>query len=216
MPRADADPPPPDASAVPVQTVELLGRARHGDAEATSELWRRYGARVRGLAAVRMGRALVDLNDTEDIVQETMLTALQKLDQFRGGEGSLVCWLATIVESHVQDAQRSARAHKRGGGLVQRRADLGVTTLSGLGVADAGASPSQVVAAGELDGRLERALLGLDATLRQVVYCRLVLDMEHAEIAAVLGLAGGDSARALFHKAVARLRERLDGGAPAG
>ncbi|HEX6812355.1 MAG TPA: sigma-70 family RNA polymerase sigma factor [Planctomycetota bacterium] len=213
---ADADPPPRVDGALPLQTVELLDRVRAGNGDAIGELFRRYGPRVRGLAAVRMGRSLVDMHDCDDVVQETMLAALRKLDQFRGGEGSLVCWLATIVETHVQNAQRSARTHKRGGGLVQRRADLGVTTISNLGAADAGASPSQVAAAGELDGRLERALLGLDASLRQIVYCRLVLDMGHAEIAAVLGLASGDSARALFHKAVVRLRERLDGGAAAG
>jgi RNA polymerase sigma-70 factor (ECF subfamily) len=197
---------------MPLPTVELLARARAGDGGAIGELCTRYGPRVRGLAAVRLGRSLVDLHDCEDIVQETLLTALQRLDRFRGGEGSLVCWLATIVETHVHDARRSARAVERGGGAVQRRADLGVTTLAGLAPAAADPSPSHAAAAGELDGRLERALLGLDATARQVVYCRLVLDMDHAEIAAVLGLASGDSARALFHKAVARLRERLDAG----
>jgi RNA polymerase sigma factor (sigma-70 family) len=213
--RADADPPLRRAPLPAAATVELLDRARAGDGEAIGELFGRYAPRVRGLVAVRMGRALVDLHDCDDIVQEALLVALRKLDQFHGGDGSLVCWLAAIVESRVQDARRSAQAQKRGSGLVQRRADLGVTTLSGLPVAAAGPSPSQAAAAGELDGRLERALLGLDTTSRQVVYCRLVLDMEHAAIAEALALASADSARALFHKAVARLRGRLDGGAPA-
>ena len=47
-------------------------------------------------------------------------------------------------------------------------------------------------------------------SLRQVVYCRLVLDMDHHEIAAELALASADSARALFHKALGRLRTQLD------
>jgi RNA polymerase sigma factor (sigma-70 family) len=93
-----------------------------------------------------------------------------------------------------------------------RRADLGVTTIAGLAGADRAASPSQAAGAAELDAQLERALLALGTPQRQIVYCRLVLEMGFAEIAADLGIASADSARALFHKAMAKLRERLDAG----
>ena len=55
---------------------------------------------------------------------------------------------------------------------------------------------------------LEEGRIG--SPLREVVYHKLVLEMDHADIAAELGLANADSARALFHKALARLRERLE------
>jgi len=192
-------------------TLALLVRARAGDRDAAAELCERYAPRVRGLAALRLGSTLVDLSDCEDIVQETLLTALRRIESFRpGSEGRFVAWLASIVESRIQDARRNGRAQKRGGGAVHRRADLGVTTLSSLGGADPARSPSEIAAGAELDGHLERALLGLGSPLREVVYHRLVLDLEHDEIAAELGLASADSSRALFHKALARLRERLD------
>ena len=95
---------------------------------------------------------------------------------------------------------------------MHRRADLGITTLSALAGPDSRPSPSQEVAAGELDPQLEHALLALGSPLRQIVFSRLVLDMSHAEIAAELGLASADVARAMFHKALARLRDRLDPG----
>ncbi|MBK8100709.1 MAG: hypothetical protein IPK26_26780 [Planctomycetes bacterium] len=194
-------------------TAELITRARTGDAAAREWLCRHWLPRVRGLAAVRMGRTLLDLCDDDDIVQETMLAALRGLDQLEPRpDGSLVGWLARIVEHKVANAARQGGAARRGGGQVQRRADLGVSTLSGLAGADAGRSPSQEAAAHELDPALERALLALGSPRRELVYCRLVLELDFATIAQDLGLANGDSARALFHKALAVLRERLGAG----
>lgn len=192
-------------------TLALVVRAQDGDRDAAAELCARYAPRVRGLAALRLGSTLVDMSDCEDIVQETMVTALRSLDSFRpDSEGRFIAWLASIVESRIQDARRSGSAQKRGGGAVHRRADLGITTLSVLGGADAARSPSEAAGAAELDGRLERALLGLGSPLREVVYHKLVLEMDHTEIAATLGLANADSSRALLSKALARLRERLE------
>ncbi|MBL8747654.1 MAG: sigma-70 family RNA polymerase sigma factor [Planctomycetes bacterium] len=202
----------PDAPRQPdAATLALVVRAQGGDRDAVAELCARYTPRVRGLTALRLGSTLVDMNDFDDIVQETMLTALRNLHGFRAeSEGRFIAWLASIAESRILDARRSGHAQKRGGGAVQRRADLGVTTISSLGGGDPARSPSEVASAVELDGRLERALLGLGSPLREIVYHKLVLEMEHAEIAAELGLASADSSRALFSKALARLRERLD------
>jgi RNA polymerase sigma-70 factor (ECF subfamily) len=187
-----------------------LRRVQAGDAAAVADVAARLTPRVRGLAAVRMGRALVDVVDSDDIVQEAMLAVMAHLDRFEArSEGELVCWLATIVESRIHNAARAARADKRGRGQVQRRADLGITTLSQLGPAAAAPSPSAELAAGELDADLERALLALGDPQRQIVYCRLVLDMSFAEIAAALPLKNADVARATFHKALERLRARL-------
>ena len=197
----------------PTETIELLRRARGGDGAAVNELFTRYAPRVRGLAAVRMGRSLVDLVDCDDIVQEALMTALDHIERFEPrSEGSLIAWLATIVHSRIENARRAALTEKRGSGAVVRRSDLGTTTLSQLPAAAPGPSPSQHLMAREFDDDIERALLGLGETERQIVYCRLVLDMEYADIAASLQLANADSARALFSKGIGKLRQRMDGG----
>jgi RNA polymerase sigma-70 factor (ECF subfamily) len=194
-------------------TSELLPRARAGEAAAIAALHARFEPRVRGFAAVRLGRTLHDLVDCDDIVQEAMSTAFTRLRQFEGSsEGAFVCWLAAIVEARVQDALRSGVAQKRGGGRVVRRADLGVTTVSALSGPDGGPSPSQAAAHGELDAGLSRALLALGTPLREIVFCRLVLEMDFGEITSSLQLSSAESARAQFHKALVRLRERLPGG----
>jgi hypothetical protein len=50
--------------------------------------------------------------------------------------------------------------------------------------------------------------------VRATVYCRLVLEMGFDEIASELDLAGADSARALLHKGLVRLRDRLGADGP--
>jgi len=201
---------PTDSSApLPLQTIELVRRARAGERAAVDELFDRYAARVRGLVAVRMGQSLVDLADRDDVVQEALVAAFRGLDRFESqGEGSFVCWLASVVHSRIANLHRSAAAEKRGGGRVRRQSELGRSTLSAMPPSRR-PSPSAIVAAGELDEHLERALLALPETQRQIVYCRTVLEMEFAEIAAALGSANVDSVRAQFHKATRALRERL-------
>lgn len=54
-------------------TLSLLTRARAGDAEALDELFARYLPLLRRWAAGRLPRALRDLADTPDLVQDTML-----------------------------------------------------------------------------------------------------------------------------------------------
>lgn len=194
-------------------TFELLQRARAGEAAAIAALHARFEPRVRGLAALRLGSTLHDLVDCDDVVQEAMATAFARLAQFEGhSEGAFVCWLAAIVERRVLDALRAGRAQKRGGGGVVRRADLGITTVAALAGPDRGPSPSQVAGADELEAGLAKALLALGAPLREIVFCRLVLEMDFAEIASSLQIASADSTRAQFHKALARLRERLGSG----
>lgn len=203
-------PVPTDTNSAASPTGDLLRRARAGEAAAVAALHARFTPRVRGLAVLRLGESLHDFVDCDDIVQEVMTVGLTRLDQFTGQtEAAFVCWLAAIVESRVQTARRAGRAQKRGGGRVVRRADLGVTTISALAGSDDRSSPRTAAEQGELDAGLERALLGLGSPARELVFCRLVLGMDFAAIAAELALASADSARAQFHKALVRLRERL-------
>jgi RNA polymerase sigma factor (sigma-70 family) len=183
---------------------------------ASEAFCRRFLPQVRGMVAVRLGRTLVDASDADDIVQETLLEALGRLPQFEyRSTGALVHWLGKLAESRIHTAMRRGRAGKRGGGAVVRRADLEISTVSALVGAQPGPSPSQVVSASEYDGPLERALLALGQPRREIVYCRLVLEMEFSEIAASLEIDNVDSVRAQFHRAIGELRGRVGNAPPA-
>ena len=60
-------------------TDELLRRARSGDADAWTAIYAAYAPRVRGLAAMRLGRTLHDLVDCDDVVQQAMAIAFARL-----------------------------------------------------------------------------------------------------------------------------------------
>ncbi|UCD62869.1 MAG: sigma-70 family RNA polymerase sigma factor, partial [Candidatus Zixiibacteriota bacterium] len=87
---------------------ELIARAQAGDFEAFTALVKANQSRVYALALKMTGNE----QDAEDIVQETLLKAIDNIEQFRG-ESSFGTWLYAI-------ALNQARAHL----ARQKQADL--------------------------------------------------------------------------------------------
>lgn len=71
---------------------ELVARAKGGDFAAFQELIQAHQARIYGLARKLAGNK----EDAEDIVQETFLKAVDKIDQFRG-DSAFGTWLYSIA-----------------------------------------------------------------------------------------------------------------------
>lgn len=71
---------------------ELVAQARAGDFKAFTALINDHSARIYALAKRLSGND----QDAEDIVQETFLKAIDKIDQFRG-EASFGTWLYSIA-----------------------------------------------------------------------------------------------------------------------
>ena len=95
-----------------------------------------------------------------------------------------------------------------------RLADLGETTVARHERSSDHTSPPSAAAAREQATTLEAALLQLSERYREVVYHRMVLDLPWAEVAAAMELKNGESARALHHKATARLAALLGRSGP--
>jgi len=71
---------------------QLIARAKAGDFEAFTQLVEKHQRRVFNLARRMTGNE----HDAEDILQDTMLKAIDKLDQFRG-DSSFGTWLYSIA-----------------------------------------------------------------------------------------------------------------------
>jgi RNA polymerase sigma-70 factor (ECF subfamily) len=71
---------------------ELVKQAQAGDFEAFSELIGKYQSRVFNLARRMTG----NVDDAEDILQETLLKAVDNIDKFRG-ESAFGTWLYSIA-----------------------------------------------------------------------------------------------------------------------
>ena len=84
--------------------LELVGRARSGDAEAFAELVRRYERRVGAV----LYRLLDDPRDVEEVVQDVFVQAWRSLDRFRG-DAALFTWLYRIAVNEALMRRRRRR-----------------------------------------------------------------------------------------------------------
>jgi RNA polymerase sigma-70 factor (ECF subfamily) len=128
--------------------------------------------------------------DSSDLVQETLLKAQRKLDQFRGTtEAELVKWLQQILANTLKDEIRRARAQERDVALEQSL-DAAVADSSSRLVAylaDEGASPSEQAERQEIIRRVSNAIDQLPEDQRTAVIHRDLLGASVAEIAGQMG-----------------------------
>jgi RNA polymerase sigma-70 factor (ECF subfamily) len=187
----------------------LLERARRGDREAFGRLVEAHLTRVWGV----VWRILRHREDSEDVVQETFLTAFQSLQGFRG-EASLATWLCRIAASralnHLQRA--SERLRRASQPLEDPPGDDPGT--AGAALADRSTpTPIEALEAKELMTRLSECLERLPAAWRAVLALRESESMPYEEIAAALDLAPG-TVRSRLARARLALRRCVGGEEP--
>jgi RNA polymerase sigma-70 factor, ECF subfamily len=91
----------PPRSTASVSDAELIELARNGDRAAFGELVERYQQVVLRTALA----ALRSREDAEEVAQDAMVSAFQKLDSFRG-DASFKTWLLTITWNRAMDRRR--------------------------------------------------------------------------------------------------------------
>ena len=134
----------------------------------------------------------------EDAVQEVFLAAHRKLDTFRG-ESALGTWLYRLAANLCLDYLRSRAA---------RTSQVTDSLDDEPWIPDAGSRGLAERTVSKMD--LERALALLPDGCRAAFVLHDVEGLEHAEVAAVLGIAEGTS-KSQVHKARRRLRTLLSG-----
>lgn len=170
----------------------LVARARAGDEEALEALYRAFEVPVYNLAR----RMLRNVEDAQDVVQDTFLEVLKSIKQYRG-EGHLWGWIRQIAVSKTLMRIRREQ--------VRAADELQDDTMGRAG-------PAGAVSAG-ID--LERAFEELSETSRAVVWLHDVEGYTHEEIAEQMGKTVSFS-KSQLARAHARLRRRLDEGSVNG
>lgn len=164
--------------------VELLRRATRGDQAAAAEFYRRQAQYV--WSVVR--RFSLDDDEAMDASQEAFLRI------FRGstfsGKSSLRTWIFRVATSAAIDLLRSPRAQRH----------------DALEAAHGPLSEPQGDPA--LRARIATAIAQLPVAQREVFVLCEIMDVQHDEAAAMLGVPVGTSRRRLFD-AKARLRAVL-------
>jgi RNA polymerase sigma factor (sigma-70 family) len=174
-------------------TFLLIEQIRAGDKFALDRLLRRFLPLLTRWASGRLPRGARDLSDTEDLVQETIISALRHIDHIEiRGEGALQAYLRRAVLNRIRD---ELRRHGRRG-LVETL-DENVRAKED--------SPLEIAIGNEALERYEGALSRLSAGDREAVIARIELGQTYAEIASALGKPSTEAARMAVNRALARL-----------
>src|SRR5262245_5943046 len=170
-------------------TLRLVRGARAGDRAALEDLFTRYLPKVRRIVSLRLGCPMKDFAAFEDLVQDSLLRAFEKLDQFEEkSEGTFYHWVATCVASAMNLHFRKAGAQKRGAGKVKAFGQLAGDSLTASIFPSAGPGPRTRASEHELEGKIEEALLGLKSHHREVIVMRHICGMSSEEVAQALGI----------------------------
>jgi RNA polymerase sigma-70 factor (ECF subfamily) len=176
------------------EDTDLVKRARVGDADAVTELYRRHERRVYNLALRTLGNHW----DAADVAQEAFIKAFRNLDSFKG-EARFSTWLHRIAVNAAYDHLRRQKPEPMDSEILD---DISgpAGTAAVVGSGRDGIDP----AVDGLSDPLRAALMGLDEGFRfAVVLCDL-LGFPYNEAAQILGVQEGTIKSRIF-----RAREAL-------
>ena len=145
------------------QDCLILHRMADGDESALAALYDRWSRRVHTLAYW----ILKDLDDAEDVVEETFWQVWRTAGQFDRGRSSVAAWLMMIARSRALDRLRAQR----------RRIERTAAAASSLSDA---LEPEAV----EYDPKLSEALEALPPEQREALQLAFFAGLSHSEIAA--------------------------------
>jgi RNA polymerase sigma factor (sigma-70 family) len=178
-------------------TFDLVERAKTGDSAALNELFVRYLPPLRRWASGRLPRWTRDLMDTDDLVQETVLRAVKRIDRFEARhEGALQAYLRQAVVNRIRDEVRRAK-----------RAPM--SEVLDDNAADVAASPLENAIGAQALECYEAALGRLRPEERHAIVARVEMDGSYQEVARALGKPSADAARMAVSRALLRLAKEM-------
>jgi len=181
------------------------------DPSPEAEELERFRAYLHLLARARLDPRLQAKLDPSDIVQQTLLEALQALKGFqRRSREEMACWLRQILARNLANALRDFRRDKRDVAREQALDELAARSSARVEawLAAEQSSPSQRAERTEDEARLATALEGLPELLREVVVLRHLHDWSLTEIARHIGRTPS-AVGSLLHRGMVELRRRL-------
>jgi RNA polymerase sigma factor (sigma-70 family) len=179
-------------------TVDLVRRAKTGDRDALDRLFARHLPALCRWASGRLPRSTRDLMNTDDLVQETVIRALKRIDSFEPRhEGALQAYLRQAILNRMRDEVRRAMRSPVAAELDDNQFD-------------GAASPLDEAIGREAVDRYETALARVRAEEREAIVARVEMDCSFEEVAQALGKPSADAARMAVSRALLRLAQEMD------
>lgn len=182
----------PAAAAPAARESEVVERVRQGDVAAFGELVRTHARKAYAIAY----RVLGHREDSEDLVQDAFLAALEKIGTFQAGR-AFGPWLYRIVVNRALNARKSRAVR--------------ATEPIPEGVVSPAPSPERAAELAEVRARLLAAMAALPERQRVAVQLFELEGFSGAEVAEILELPEG-TVRWQLHQARRTLRAALGPG----
>ena len=195
-------------------THRLLELVRGGDRHAVDRLLRRHRDRLRRLVDARLDRAIAPRVDASDIVQEALIVASRRLDQYLADPTMpFGNWLRLLARDQMIDAhRRHRRAEKRSVDREQRapdprNGDAAPRPLTEQ-LVDSELTPAAAALRRELLQRFHAAVEEMNDDDRAILLMRHFEQMTNAQVAQALDLSP-PAAGMRYLRALRRLQDRL-------
>jgi RNA polymerase sigma-70 factor, ECF subfamily len=183
----------------PETTIELLELAKDGDFDALDRLLERCVPALRRWAHGRLPPQARSMSDTADVVQDTIISAMRRLEAFESRhQGALQAYLRQAVMNRIRDVLRQHKRRPEIGGLSEE-------------IQDEATSPLEAAIGAENLERYEAALQRLKPTEREAIIGRLEMMYGYDELATVIGKPSAAAARMAVTRAMKRLAEEMQG-----
>ena len=190
---------PPDL----LSTMDLLRGAKGGNREALEALLARYRPRLERWASGRLPGYARSLFDTGDLVQETLLKALERFETFEVRPGGFEAYVRQAVLNRVRDQIRWAR-NREGSEEISDR------------LPDPMPSPLENAIGADMVRQYEAAMAQMSEEERQLLHLRIELDLSYEEITAMLGRPNPNATRVAIQRALHKLGQMMGRGGLAG
>ena len=170
-----------------IPEIELVARTIEGDASAYDDLYERYLDQIYRYVYYSVS----DRFEAKDLTENVFLKAWETLPRYRNKGLPFRAWLYRITHNAVVDRHRM----KKPAVSLEQVQDL----------RDADPTPEGTVEAGEKMEVVAAGLAQLKPRLRQVVLCRFISELSHAETAEIMGISEGH-VHVLQHRALKQIQ----------
>jgi len=196
------------------KTLELLQHVEDGDSEAVNRLLDRHRGAVQRMIQMRLDRKVSGRVDASDVVQDVMLEASTRLDDYvRNPVMPFHLWLRQLAKDRVIDMHRRHRAARRRSvdreqNLTSFRTDQESAADLAQLLKDTELTPAAATLRRELETRFVDALADMDESDREIIVMRHFEHLTNSEVAQALDLSP-PAAGMRYLRAIRRLRDQL-------
>lgn len=185
----------------PESTQELVRRSQAGDSGARQALFERFVPILVRWARGRLPFYARDLSDTQDLVQDAVLSVLKRLDVIEArGEGRFLAYARLSITNRIRDEIRRVQRHPLRVEIPESQQDLGI-------------SPLEHAIGKQATERYENALARLRPADREAIVLRIEMQYRYDELAVALGKPTANAARVSVVRAIQKLIEEMQRGA---